>query len=130
MGVPQSAQDILLLLLLRPGILLLVVEDSDSRRLDDMGSMVSWPVCMAARTERRESQLREGARSSLTAGSLNEMSEQYHRQMSRHTNLQKTAALKMALLKESSLQVGRLLTDARNANARQTGGIPGKEGES
>lgn len=60
----------LLLLLLRPGILLLVEEDCDSRRLDDMGSIVSCPVCIAARTERRESQLSDGARSSLTVGSL------------------------------------------------------------
>lgn len=72
MGVPQRAHEMLLLLLLRPGMLLFAEfeDDSDSRALDDMGSIVSWPVWIEARTERRESQLREGARSSLTVGSL------------------------------------------------------------
>jgi hypothetical protein len=35
-----------------------------------IGSMMSWPLWMAANTERRESQLRDGERSSLTVGSL------------------------------------------------------------
>jgi hypothetical protein len=120
----------LLLLLLRPGILLLVPEfddDSESRALEDMGSMVSWPVCIADRTERRESQLREGARSSRTVGSLQRYQIRAYLQDNRLTNLRKTGALGTPSGGESSSQAGLLMRDVRCANGRQTSGIPDRE---
>lgn len=45
--------------------------ESSSRRVDvDMGSTVSWPLWIAAKTERRVSQFNDGARSRRTVGSL------------------------------------------------------------
>ena len=45
--------------------------DNSCRRLvEDIGSMVNWPVCIADSTDRRDNQLSEGARSSRTVGSL------------------------------------------------------------
>lgn len=38
--------------------------------MEDIGSMVNWPVCIADSTDRRDNQLSEGARSSRTVGSL------------------------------------------------------------
>lgn len=71
-GVPQRAQEMLLPLLLSPGIFVDVEyeEESFRRVLEDTGSIVNCPVCIADRTERRESQFREGARSRRTVGSL------------------------------------------------------------
>ena len=37
--------------------------------------MVNWPECIAVRTERRESQFRDGARSNRTVGSLHNQKE-------------------------------------------------------
>ena len=60
------------LVLLMPAIVVEVgcVEDSANRVAANMGSIMSWPEWMAVKTERRESQLREGARSRRTVGSL------------------------------------------------------------
>lgn len=45
-------------------------EDSASSVVNGMGSMVNCPLCMAARTERRDNQLNDGARSNRMVGSL------------------------------------------------------------
>lgn len=74
MVAPQRAQDILTFELLALEIMGEerdeVLGDSCRRLVKDMGSMISWPAWIAESTERRESQLREGARSSRTVGSL------------------------------------------------------------
>ena len=75
MRVPHKAQQILVILVLIPGIMgaELVYDDevnSAIRVLSDTGSMTTWPLWMAERTDRRESQLSDGARSSRTVGSL------------------------------------------------------------
>ena len=44
--------------------------DIVSSVMADMGSTLSWPAWIAERTERRESQLREGAKSRRSVGSL------------------------------------------------------------
>lgn len=45
-------------------------EDSVIKAVEDIGSMISCPVCIAARTERLDSQLKDGAKSNRTVGSL------------------------------------------------------------
>lgn len=60
MVVPHKAQE----------MWLDVLEGAERRMERETGSMMSWPVWMAARTERRESQLRDGARSRRVVGSL------------------------------------------------------------
>jgi hypothetical protein len=46
-------------------------DDNSFRRVaEDTGSMISWPLWIAESTDLRESQLRDGARSNRTAGSL------------------------------------------------------------
>jgi hypothetical protein len=71
MGVPQSAQAMLLFEELRPGMLYDVGWRHSLRMVvEDMGSMASWELWMAERTERRESQFREGATSRRRVGSL------------------------------------------------------------
>lgn len=71
---PQRAQDILAFELLTLEIMGEerddVLDDSCRRLIKDIGSIVSCPAWIAESTERRESQLREGARSSRTVGSL------------------------------------------------------------
>ena len=65
MCMPQRAQHIL-----APGLDNCADADSCRRLAVDIGSIVNWPALMAASTDRRDSQLSEGARSSRTVGSL------------------------------------------------------------
>jgi hypothetical protein len=49
-----------------------------NREAAEIGSTVNWPECIAVRTERRESQFRDGARSNRTVGSLNNQRDFSH----------------------------------------------------
>jgi hypothetical protein len=69
MAVPQRAHETLVLLLFVPGIDD-EAEGSCRRIAAETGSMSSCPLCIAERTVRRESQFKDGARSSRTVGSL------------------------------------------------------------
>jgi len=57
-------------LLLRLDITVAEDVDSCNSALDDIGSILSWPLCIADKTDRLESQFSEGARSKRTVGSL------------------------------------------------------------
>jgi hypothetical protein len=72
MAVPHRAHEMLVLLLFVPGIdgVGYEAEGSCRRVPADTGSMFSCPLCMAERTDRRESQFKDGARSRRTVGSL------------------------------------------------------------
>jgi len=72
MEVPQRAQGIYSLLVEFEMPTWNKCEDSMSKAVKDMGSIVNWPLCMAARTERLDSQFNDGARSNRTVGSLNQ----------------------------------------------------------
>jgi hypothetical protein len=63
--VPHKAQHMLVFVLD-----VWAAADSCRRLAEDIGSIVNWPACIADSTDRRDSQLSEGARSSRTVGSL------------------------------------------------------------
>lgn len=65
---PQSAQVISSFVLVRPAT---VAELSANNKATEMGSTLNWPECIAVKTERRESQFKDGAKSNRTVGSLN-----------------------------------------------------------
>jgi hypothetical protein len=83
MSVPQRAQEMVELWLVMPGTIgegLAKdggdgVANSRMRVVKDMGSMISWPLSIAERTDLRESQFSEGARSSRKVGSLETSTE-------------------------------------------------------
>ncbi len=69
-AVPHRAQHMPDAPLMRFGIDGAEVESSCMRVPDAIGSMLSLPLCIAARTDRRDSQFNDGARSRRIVGSL------------------------------------------------------------
>ncbi len=72
MEQPQSAQVISSFVPFKPATVAGTYRElSANKEAAEMGSTLNWPECIAVRTERRESQFRDGARSNRTVGSLN-----------------------------------------------------------
>ena len=67
MGTPQRAQGMSLPVFMPDTAPAL---DSLNREPMDIGSTTSWPLWIAAKTERRDSQFNAGAKSRRTVGSL------------------------------------------------------------
>lgn len=65
------------------------VDDSANKAVAETGSIVSWPEWIAVKTDRRESQLSEGARSSRTVDSLRKVMSTMNKpnQVDKRTNL-------------------------------------------